>query len=364
MRILHSLLDSLEPSSTENSSSSPAQSSTSPPATPSYSQPAASAPNTSSSSAAPPGSSFNWSDFKPFGDREWSTKKIIGRATSNLTWCFGLPIAVRAHTARDICIYDDDSCLTIESDETLKFSTFLEEEVSARDNLPTAWNHRKKSSTPEGTNSHQRVSRLARELGTSLLTLRTVVVQFSVGGCLHSPDPAQEDESSVFELLDKNGTCVREIWTTLKNARKNSGRNLEFLTVSWGLSLSVAKIAEENIPKWLVSAGKLPESETFNSWSPTLEYLFEKQSKKGLSGRYGQEPRAELNHPSVLSFFKEVLNAKKGEAQPRSLWSTVNLLLVSFKGGMAQREGVGRVMFTPWLAAALPRIKPEEIAIG
>lgn len=69
MRILDSLLNSLESSSSENSSSSPAQSSTSTPATPSYSQPTASAPNTSSS-AAPPGSSFNWSDFKPFGDRE------------------------------------------------------------------------------------------------------------------------------------------------------------------------------------------------------------------------------------------------------------------------------------------------------
>lgn len=118
---------------------------------------------------------------------------------------------MRAHTARDICIYTNDSCLTIESDKTLKFSTFLEEEISARENLPTAWNHRKQSSTPEGKNSHKRFSRLARELGTSVLTLRTVVVQFSVGGCLHSPDPVQEDESSVFKLLDKNGTCAGEI---------------------------------------------------------------------------------------------------------------------------------------------------------
>lgn len=357
------LLDSLtseEPSSSKPSSSSTSSTTTSSSPSSSPSEPLLSSPSPDSSgSSSSPSSSFKWSQLKLFPDRDWSTRKIAKRATGNLVCCFGLPIVIRTHTAKDLLLYDGKEKIEIESDQTLKFSTFLEEEISTIDSL-----YGKSSRAERSYKPRTDASKMSRKLKVPILTLSTVVVKFFIGECLHNVPPTLEDEASIFELLDPQGDCIGEVWTTLRNAKRGRRRPLHFLTISWGLSLSVAKVAPKQVPQWLFDAAKLPESEMFNKWRPTLEKLFKSPPQKGLAGTYGQTGGPQPKQPSVLSFFNAVLNAEKGKPQPRWLWSTVNLLLVDFEGGIAYREGVGRVMFSPWFAAAMQNLRPEEVMLA
>lgn len=355
------LMDSMssgKPSSPTSSASSPSSTTTT--SSSSYQEPMYSSPSSYASGPSPSTSSpFDWSQLNPFPNRDWSTRKIVKRATGNLVCCFGLPIVIRTHTAKDLLLYDGKDTIEIESDQTLKFSTFLEEEISTKDSL-----YSRSFRTKRSYKSRTEPSRMSRKLGVPLLTLSTVVVKFFIGECLHKVPPTVEDEAGIFELLDPKGDCIGEVWTTLRNAKRGRKRPLHFLTISWGLSLSVAKVAPNHVPKWLFDAAKLPESETFNKWRPTLEKLFESPPHKGLAGTYGQTGGPQPEQPSVVSFFNAVLNAEKGKPQPRWLWSTVNLLLVDFEDDIAYREGVGRVMFSPWFAAAMEDLRPEEVMLA
>src|SRR5947209_4463424 len=136
--------------------------------------------------------------------------------------------------------------------------------------------------------------------------------------------------------------CAGEIWTTLQTAHRGQEKPLECITIPWGLSLTVAQIAEKYIPCWTFDAAKLPKMKMFVKWrgyieeAPQLLSPPKKSLKKSLSGRYGQSgngPGGEgkgkggtTEQLPTMAFFEALLKAKKGEARPKSLWSTVNLI--------------------------------------
>jgi hypothetical protein len=141
------------------------------------------------------------------------------------------------------------------------------------------------------------------------LAMQTYVVKFGIGKCLPVVEPTQPDEVGVYELLHQ-GRCVGEVWTTQALAKAGRRTRLDFLTMSWGLSLSEATLDDEYIPRWHFDAAKLPEFKKLAKLRTIIEILF----------------RSALEQPTAGRFIDALLHAKQGEAQPKFLWLTVNLL--------------------------------------
>ena len=304
--------------------------------------------NTSSSSSAP----TPFSELLPFKKRDWSTRSIVGKATVNMASCFGWPLLVRDHTIRDIYLCDDGVVSKLECRETLALSTFLEEDITAPDQSNS---HRER---PKEAGHYP--SRKSLKYRFPFLSMKTIVTRFAIGECLHDHPPIDLDEASIYELLDPQGRCVGEVWTTRRHAEHGSAQPLDFITVSWGLSLSAAEVAEEYVPRWTFNSARLPESQTFMDYFPIIQNAFQYSSTKTLAGRYGQHPRG-IKTPSLMNFVEALLTAEKGEPRPKFLWSTVNLILVEWDGPVARRIGVGRVVFNAWLLARSPA---EEIILA
>lgn len=81
-----------------------------------------------------------------------------------------------------------------------------------------------------------------------ILPMKAVVLKLLIGACLSQPPPDDEDEASVFEILN-SGSCVEEVWTTFGETKIGRTRPLELPTTSWGFSLQAAEIADSWIPR-------------------------------------------------------------------------------------------------------------------
>lgn len=306
--------------------------------------------STSSSSSSTPFSSSSSPSvpYTPPPKRDWSTRSIVGKATMNMSSCFGWPLLFRDHTVKDMFLCSDGQATVLNCGETFALSTFLEEGNTSSDPLVMP---KYRSITSSERRYHQK---LASKIDTPLLSMRTVIVRFSIGSCLHPHEPTDDNESSAFEILDSAGLCVGEVWTTLQNARKGWEKHLEFITVCWGLSLSVAKIAEKHIPRWTFDAAKLPEAKKLVDWREYAEEALQvlapakKKVKRSVSGE-GDREGGVLDQLPAMAFFEALFKAKKGEERPKFLWSTVNLILVERDEVYARRVGIGRVIFEAWL---------------
>lgn len=248
--------------------------------------------------------------------------------------CFGWPLLFRDHTVKDMVLCSDGSATVLNCGETFALSTFLQEENKSSNSinrLKLLNESKSRSISPEDRYYNKK---LAARTRIPLLSMQTVVVRFSIGACLHSHEPTDENESSVFELLDSGNLCVGEVYTTLKYARKGREQSFEFITVCWGLSLSAATIAEEHIPRWTFDAAKLPKAKTLVSWKSNAEETLQL-----------------------------LIPAKKGEKRPKFLWSTVNLIAVERdeEGKYARRIGVGKVIFEAWMGLYKGT---EEVLLG
>ena len=89
-----------------------------------------------------------------------------------------------------------------------------------------------------------KLQRICLHFKAPLLSMRTVVIKLHIGRCLGKEHPTYEDEANVFEVLDAQGACVDEVWTTLKFAKRKAREGLRFFTTFWGLSLNYAKITK------------------------------------------------------------------------------------------------------------------------
>lgn len=327
------------------------------------------------SAAGPPGPSAPW---KPIKTRTWSAMSIVTKASMNMSTCFGYPLLVRDHTIKDIILCSDGEVTMMNCGQTFALSTFLEpmEDDIASDNGSTSSFSSFSAPKPRDiTNSEfQYHKKLASKIKMPLLSMRTVIVHFSVGACLHHREPTNENESSVFELLDSEGLCVGEVWTTFQMARKGREKPLEFITVCWGLSMAVAQIAEKHIPRWTFDSAELPEAKKFVTYRGHFESLLEtlspprKSLKRNLSGESkksvggGNEVEGgKREQPPAMAFFEALFKAKKGEARPKFLWSTVNLILIERDRALLRRVGVGTVIFNAWLEMWNP---PEEVLLA
>jgi hypothetical protein len=349
-------------SSSDSSSSSSDYSSSS--SSTSSSSPSSYSSSSSSSSGipfAPP--------LVPYGERDWTTLNAMGKATVNVALCFGLPLIFRHHTVKHVFLYKHGKAHELNCEEPLSFSTFTKDEKKPDDDDDEDSRKRQPSGGSK-TRASSKVCRhhfqMAATIKGPVLSMKTVVVELSIGACLSQPPPQDENEASVFELLD-SGLCVGEVWTTLKHAKRGRTWPLEFLTISWGLSLQAAEIADSWIPRWTFDAKILPKSKTkvLLTCCQAVEEVMSWNSGKHLAGNYGLRKSASPveEQPSVMSFFDALLTAKKGEPRPKFLWSTVNLLLIDRGDGdhIARRIGVGRVIFEAWL---FKWSKPEEVILA
>ena len=312
--------------------------------------------SSNSSSSSSPGSSYfaDQTMKQWYRDREWSMRKIARQTIGNIAVVFALPLLDRRHTVSELYLCDAGDVSSIQCDESLRLNTFLEDDIGAGKGRP-------KAQAPKMTDHRrEQLAQMSIRSRHPFLSLRTVVVHFHIGRCLQKPGPVFENEVSVFELLDLEYRCVGEVWTTLEAAKRRPKEGLKFVTVSWGLSLTFAKIAEKYIPRWTLDAAKLPESQMFKKWRPVIENMFKPPPRKTLARRY--DSTGSKSDLTVMSFFDSLFNARAKEPLPKSLWSTVNLLLVDMDGQSARRLGVGRVIFGAWLMDAKFNM-PEEVLL-
>lgn len=286
-------------------------------------------------------------------------RKIARQTIGNIAVVFALPLLDRRHTVSELYLCDTGEVSEIQCDESLRLNTFLEDDVGAGRGRP-------KAQAPKMTDHRrEQLEQMSLRSRHSFLSMRTVVVHFHIGRCLQKPGPTHDNEVSVFELLDVEYRCVGEVWTTLADAKNRPKEGLKFVTISWGLSLTFAKITEKYIPRWTLDAAKLPESQMFKKWRPVIENVFKPPPRKTLAGRYKGESEDRAGSKSeltVMSFFDSLFTAQAKEPLPKSLWSTVNMLLVNMEGQCARRLGVGRVIFGAWLMEAKFNM-PEEVIL-
>jgi hypothetical protein len=312
----------------------------------------------SSSSTSSSTSSSSPSTYYPYEPpkkkRDWSTRKIVGKASGNIVACFGWPLAVRDHTVKHMFYCAEKKVTPLNCQETLSLHTFMADGTMFKEN---------ENNSSKSSRSRQDLQDIARKYRFLLLSMETIIVKLNIGRCLHHILPTHDDDASVFELVDHNGSCVGEVWTTLGLAKEGREEPLEFLTINWGLSLSVAEIDEAFIPRWTFDSAKLPESQIFMNCRSFFEEALRPAPSKGLMGRYGVNS-AQAEQPSVMKFLDALFTAKKGQPRPNFLWSTVNLILVEWDGPIARRVGVGKVIFNAWLLARELFGTPEEVILA
>jgi Heterokaryon incompatibility protein (HET) len=289
-------------------------------------------------------------------EREWSTCQIVGRAVGNIATCFAWPMVFRQHTVRDMFLCSQGKVSQLRCDETFAISTFWEDEIT---NL-------KRKTRPKGRKesevSSKEYKELARKYKAPLLVMTTPVLRFYVGTCLHNFQPVNDDESSVYELIDEAGNCVGELWTTRKMARRGRTEPLHFLTISWGVSMSMADISDDFIPRWTFDAAELPDLRTIRTMKRLLaEWFTNEPSETKAAGHHSADSHAKFEQSTVMMFLDALLHAKKDEIRPKFLWSTVNMLLVDWDGSVAERVGLGRVIFKAWMENWTP---PQQVLVG
>jgi hypothetical protein len=192
--------------------------------------------------------------------------------------------------------------------------------------------------------------------------MTTPVLLFYVGSCLHNFQPVNDDESSVYELIDEARKCVGELWTTRKMARRGRTEPLHFLTISWGVSMSVADISDDFLPRWTFDAAEPPDLQKIRRMKCLLaEWFTNEPSETKATGHHSAGSHAKVEQSTAMMFLDALLHAKKDEVRPKFLWSTVNMLLVDWDGSVAQRVGLGRVIFKAWMDN---RTDPQQILVG
>jgi hypothetical protein len=248
-------------------------------------------------------------------------------------------------------------------EEVFSFSAFSEENHGASAPLEETWVRNRANSRSRTRLSRDPLvkppqvdQRIVSRFKHPVLWMRTMAVRFYIGNILEQKsEPEDGDVVSIYELLDRNRKCVGEVWTTQGIALRGRHQTLDFLTISWSLGLHAAGIAEEYLPCWTFNAKELPEFKAFKKYRSLIEQTLQSTPKMTLSGRYGFTKDEGKSQPSIISFFDALFTAVKGEARPKFLWSTVNLLLVEREGVVARRVGTGKVIFNAWLEQWNPR---------
>lgn len=272
-------------------------------------------------------------------------------------------------TIKHVFLYEHHVAKELESEEPLSNKTFAKgQNKSQSDDSDDS-----KTSRPPGKKRLakrkvlERHKKQAATVQGPVLAFKTMVVRLKTGKCLSNPPPREDNECGVFELLDSDDPCIGEVWTSLEHGRRGRTQLLEFLTISCGLSLQHASIAERWIPRWTNDAKILSKSRMkmlFKACS-VVEEVMSWNAGKHLAGNYGVRNSKSVaeNQPSVMSFFDALLTGKKGEAMPKFLWSTVNLLLVERgrSSRCCKRIGTGRMIFEPWLVKWSPS---EEVILA
>jgi len=278
-------------------------------------------PTTSSSSSSSTHPSLSSSGLPfppplvPYEKRDWTTLNAMGHATVNVALCFGPPLMFRDHTVKHVFLYENGKAYELNCEEPLSLSTFTKDnrKFGEQDDDSSRERH-----SHVGTKVRARHMKIAATIPGPVLSMKAVVVKLSIGACLSHIAPRDENEVGVFELLD-SGMCVAEVWTTVGQAKKGATQPLEFLTISWGLSLQAAEIHRSWVPRWTFDATILPKSKIKMLFTccQGVEELMSWNSRKHLAGNYGLKKSTLTveKQPSVMSFFDALLTAKKRTAQ-------------------------------------------------
>jgi Heterokaryon incompatibility protein (HET) len=280
---------------------------------------------------------------------------------SNLIACFDQPLLHPGHTLREIFLCENghlrplkfESPVNALTEGTIDFSRKIPSLLYKIHNYikpgSQAW-------SPPGCN-------LPRS--SSGLFFKTTIVSFRIGKALHGRYTGCNDESGTFELLDSKGRCAGEAWTTHGRARAIRQKETTCLTVSWSFSLQNADIHPKYIPTWRFdSEGQYLEGEDLEQATMMSRALDEGLLSVGekIAGKMGlsipkewkDAGKPNLDKESAGELFLTMFKAKKGEPRPRSLWPVANIILVEWKGKIARRIGVGKIIMSAWQAAMVP----------
>ena len=222
------------------------------------------------------------------------------------------------------------------------------------------------------------------------LYLKTVVVSFYLGDAIgQSPRSNDSNEVRLFELLDADGFCVGEVWTTVAIASKARRHSIDFLTITWGLGMEASIISDEYVPKWSrtslpdmsreerrefanqwklridlgtggmlvnglrIMSGKNVEMEQDQTWVQYMGGKIADRIQKRMNVKTPAPERIALRDEidgsaTAGTLMEQVLLAEAGSPRPRELWTVVNLMAVAWKDDVAHRIGVGKVIRKAW----------------
>jgi len=206
--------------------------------------------------------------------------------------------------------------------------------------------------------------RILSEKGPALV-FKTTVVPISIGRIVQGSFKGCYEETGIYELVDSEGLCVGEVWTTHESVWRAGKSSVSFLSISWSFSLQNADIHQKYIDKF-VSALDKPQSVDY-------EVLTMRLMDKGLAGfadkfmsKWGMSlpdewksgAKSSYSRKSAGDLYREIVTANVGDPMPRSLWPVVNVILVEWAGPRARRVGAGKIMMSAWEKIRTP---PREV---
>jgi hypothetical protein len=197
------------------------------------------------------------------------------------------------------------------------------------------------------------------------LVFKTTVVSFHIGRILQGSFKGCYEETGLYELVDSEGLCVGEIWTTHESVRRAGRGPVSFLSISWSLSLQGANIHHNYIDKF-VSA--LDEPRKTNALMAPIKFMdnglvgladhFMSNWGMPLPDEWTSGAKANSSSKSAAELYRDIVTANVGDPIPRSLWPVVNVILVEWTGRRARRLGAGKVVMSAWEKERTP---PREV---
>jgi hypothetical protein len=292
---------------------------------------------------------------------------LLLHATANFFACIAGALLQPDHTAKDI-VYRDGP--------TKRDLTFVTPTHSVASITPANYDIVFRGANWWTSVFQSRLKNKPRRLphiSSPYLVMDTIVIRLSIGNMIRGSLAPKDDETAVFELLDRSGFCVGEITTTQKVATEASDHRIDLLCISWGLGLRQAtKISDTVIPRWRFGLGM--EQEAIKRFMgkgyalaadegpiQALRSKAESFLSKDRDGKIWGDILAKIplddwlnnqdpgDNSSLSSILESLLQARKGHRRPREMWTVVNVISVEWEGPIARRTGVGRVMLDAWL---------------
>lgn len=136
-----------------------------------------------------------------------------------------------------------------------------------------------------------------------VLSFKTVIVRFSIGQAFFQRTSGDEGEVAVFAITNGGKETVGELTTSYRNAEIFKTCQ-DFFTISWGFSLSHAKVHKRYLPRWTHDGAAVRHTLTASSKNDGVH--------EDPTCLLGMKTGMIRNHPKLVPLYEEIERLSPG----------------------------------------------------